>query len=406
MRDPQSGAVAPMRPATAATAPSDEVNNAARIQPVVSGHGRGTLRTGDARVDGGVSASIGNVAPAGALPGGGQRASGTGRTDGGHVGATGGRDADGAPRFDQTVAQGGYLWWYVDALSDDGQNGLSIIAFVGSVFSPYYAWARSRNGGVADPDDHCAINVALYGSAGRRWTMTERGRSHVQRNRDTFTVGPSRLHWNGTALVIDIDEVNVPIPRRVRGRVTVTPQGLSTFVTRLDAAGLHRWGPIGPCSRVKVEMDRPSASWEGHAYLDSNEGNEPVNNAFNTWDWSRSVMTNGDTTVVYDVRPLKGSDRVIAQRFDVHGQATPVLAPPRHPVPHSRWYIPRTMHSDAGVAPVVQSTLEDTPFYVRSIMRSSLEGELVTSVHETLDAQRVASLPVRLMLPWRMPRQS
>jgi hypothetical protein len=57
------------------------------------------------------------------------------------------------------------------------------------------------------------------------------------------------------------------------------------------------------------------------------------------------------------------------------------------------------MHSDAGVAPVVQSTLEDTPFYVRSLMRSSLEGELVTSVHETLDAQRVASLPVRLMLP-------
>jgi carotenoid 1,2-hydratase len=53
----------------------------------------------------------------------------------------------------------------------------------------------------------------------------------------------------------------------------------------------------------------------------------------------------------------------------------------------------------------VQSTLEDTPFYVRSILRSSLDGEIVTSVHETLDAQRVASLPVRLMLPWRMPRQ-
>jgi carotenoid 1,2-hydratase len=63
------------------------------------------------------------------------------------------------------------------------------------------------------------------------------------------------------------------------------------------------------------------------------------------------------------------------------------------------------MHSEAGVAPTVQSTLEDTPFYVRSILRSSLAGEIVTSVHETLDAQRVASLPVRLMLPWRMPRQ-
>jgi len=273
------------------------------------------------------------------------------------------------------------------------------------VFSPYYAWARARNGGVADPENFCAINVALYGAAGRRWTMTERGRAHMQRSRDTFRVGPSRLHWNGRSLVIDIDEVNVPIPRSVRGRVTVTPQGLSTFVTALDADARHRWGPIGPCSRVQVEMDQPGARWSGHAYLDSNEGDEPVDRAFNTWDWSRTVTGNGDTVVVYDVRPVQGDARVIAQRFDANGLATPLLAPPRYAVPRSRWFIPRTMHSDEGVAPVVQSTLEDTPFYVRSILRSSLEGEAVTSVHETLDAQRVASLPVRLMLPWRMPRR-
>ena len=42
------------------------------------------------------------------------------------------------------VRPGGYAWWYVDALSDDGQHGLTIIAFIGSVFSPYYAWARAR----------------------------------------------------------------------------------------------------------------------------------------------------------------------------------------------------------------------------------------------------------------------
>jgi carotenoid 1,2-hydratase len=290
-------------------------------------------------------------------------------------------------------------------LSDDGQNGLSIIAFVGSVFSPYYAWARARNAGQADPENHCAINVALYGAAGRRWTMTERGRTHVRRSRDTFVVGPSRVHWDGTSLVIDIDEVNVPILRRVRGRVTVTPQGLSHFVTGLDADARHRWGPIGPCSRVRVEMSQPAARWEGHAYLDSNEGDEPVDRAFDTWDWSRAVMANGDTTVVYDVRPRSGAGRVIAQRFRADGQAAPFQAPARQPVQRSKWLIPRTMHSEAGVAPTVQSTLEDTPFYVRSILRSSLDGEVVTSVHETLDAQRVASLPVRLMLPWRMPRQ-
>ena len=43
---------------------------------------------------------------AGPVPGGGQRAPGAGRADGGDVGPAGGRDADGAPRFDQPVAVG------------------------------------------------------------------------------------------------------------------------------------------------------------------------------------------------------------------------------------------------------------------------------------------------------------
>ena len=35
----------------------------------------------------------------------------------------------------------------------------------------------------------------------------------------------------------------------------------------------------------------------------------------------------------------------------------------------------------------------------------NLLGEEVVSIHETLDVPRVVSLPVRLMLPWRMPRR-
>ena len=73
----------------------------------------------------------------------------------------------------------GYRWWYLDALSSDARHGLTIIGFVGSVFSPYYAWARRK--GPADADNHCALNVALYGDAGHRWSMTERGARHVKR---------------------------------------------------------------------------------------------------------------------------------------------------------------------------------------------------------------------------------
>ena len=277
---------------------------------------------------------------------------------------------------------------------------------MGSVFSPYYALARSRAGGVAEPENHCALNVALYGKGGKRWTMTERGRSHISRNAHHYQIGPSSLHWDGQALTIDIDEINVPIPMKVRGRVTVRPEGLCNFVTPLDNEGLHRWGPIAPCSRVEVEMDNPQFSWRGHAYMDSNEGDEPVENGFQDWDWARAEMANGDTSVVYDVRPKQGPGRVVAQRFSPDGSYTAFTAPVRHNLPSSGWRLSRGMCSESSQAPEVLSTLEDTPFYVRSLLRTQLLGENVTAVHESLDIPRLVSLPVRFMLPFRMPRRA
>ena len=101
----------------------------------------------------------------------------------------------------QVVSPNGYAWWYVDALSDDGQYGITVIAFIGSVFSPYYAFARRK--GPADPLNHCAVNVAIYRKGGNRWAMTERPRGAVTPD----IAIPSRsvraiLTWDGNALTI------------------------------------------------------------------------------------------------------------------------------------------------------------------------------------------------------------
>ena len=272
------------------------------------------------------------------------------------------------------------------------------------MFSPYYAWARGQSG-VADPENFCALNVALYGPRGQRWAMTERGKRWVQREARDFHIGPSHVHWDGQALVLDIDEICVPLPRRLRGRVRLVPSGLCRFTTGLDAAARHRWGPIAPCARVEVDLCQPGVRWSGPAYMDSNEGDEPVDRAFRTWDWSRSAMADGSTSVVYDVRPVSGPQRVIAQRFAPDGSSAAFMAPPRQPLPASAWRIERGMHSTLGQPPQLLRTLEDTPFYVRSTLRGHLQGETVTAVHETLHVPRVVSWPVRLMLPWRMPRR-
>jgi carotenoid 1,2-hydratase len=52
----------------------------------------------------------------------------------------------------------------------------------------------------------------------------------------------------------------------------------------------------------------------------------------------------------------------------------------------------------------VVQTLEDTPFYVRSVLESGLLGEPVISMHETLNVGRLDTTSTRLMLPWKMPR--
>ena len=208
------------------------------------GTGGGALRSGDARADGIVRAAGFGDGGAGALPGGGQRAPGGGGADGGVVRPAGGGTADGRPCFDAAVPHGGYTWWYVDALSDDGQHGLTIIAFIGSVFSPYYAWARRRDG-LADPANHCSLNVALYGRP-RRWAMTERGRGALVRDADQLAIGPSRLHWRGDHLEIEIAEVTAPLPSRIRGTVRVHPGALTGRCFTLDDAGHHHWSPIAP----------------------------------------------------------------------------------------------------------------------------------------------------------------
>jgi carotenoid 1,2-hydratase len=236
--------------------------------------------------------------------------------------------------------------------------------------------------------------------------MTERGRASISRDAGSFCIGPSAIRWTGSHLEIGIDEINVPWPARVRGTVRVYPEGLSRFCAPLDDLGRHRWGPIAPCARVEASFDKPGVSWQGTAYLDSNEGDEPIDIPFADWDWARARFADGSTGVIYDVRQKHGADRLLALQFKPTGEATAFEAPARQGLPSSLWRVRRTMRSDAGSAPRIVHTLEDAPFYVRSVVESGMRGERVTAFHETLNVPRLASPLVKVMLPFRMPRRA
>jgi carotenoid 1,2-hydratase len=234
--------------------------------------------------------------------------------------------------------------------------------------------------------------------------MTERARRHLRRSAHEFVVGPSRLAWDGSALTLELDEIGAPIPQRVRGRVRVHPAGLTRFVTRLDDDGRHRWGPIAPVARVEVEFDAPRLRWQGHAYVDSNDGDEPIDRPFVEWDWARAALHDGRTAVVYDVRQKARPDRVLALRFAADGAVDGFDAPPRQRLPRTGWRLEPSMRSDTAASRL--QVLEDTPFYARAVLDATLAGERVVAMHETLDLRRLAMPVVQAMLPWRMPRRS
>ena len=278
------------------------------------------------------------------------------------------------------------------------------------MFSPFYAWSRRSllkgdlsKGGAGDPEHHCCLNVALYGRP-RRWAMTERGRGALDRGAGHLSIGPSALRWDGDTLTIDIEEVTAPLPSRLRGTVRVRPGALTGRCFMLDDAGRHRWSPIAPASRVEVELTHPSLRWSGPGYLDTNDGDAPLESDFVQWDWCRAPTPAG-AAILYNAQRRTGGEQSLALRIDRAGRVEPMPPPPPAALPRTRWRVARPTRADTGTTPVVRQTLEDTPFYSRSVIETGLFGEQVTAVHESLSLDRFQAPWVQAMLPFRIPRR-
>jgi carotenoid 1,2-hydratase len=214
------------------------------------------------------------------------------------------------------------------------------------------------------------------------------------------------MEWRDDALSVHIHEVATPWLRRMRGRIRLHAQTLYGRPHVLDAAGRHAWMPIAPSARVEVEFEEPRLRWRGHGYFDMNTGEEPLEAGFCGWHWSRAALRDGAAALLYDATTRSGDARQLGLRIDRGGlaEALPVAAPVV--LGRTGWGIARHTRADAAQAAAVVRTLEDTPFYARSLISTTVQGEPVTAVHESLDLDRFARRWVQLLLPFRMPRRA
>jgi carotenoid 1,2-hydratase len=280
---------------------------------------------------------------------------------------------------------------------------------LGSVFSPFYAKARAR-GGAVDPLEHSTLNVALYTPRGRRWSFDERGRRDVHRDARSLTLGASVVSWERDALVFELRERTTPFltarpfgDSRIVGKVTVRPRVRVDEPFALDAAGAHLWWSAAPLARVEVALDEPSLRWSGDGYHDANAGDGPLEDAFASWDWSRATVGD-DAVILYDALTRDGRRRPHARRVTAAGRVEPVELPRVCELPRTPWGISRATRTD-GPAARVRHTLEDSPFYARSVLDARILGRDVAAVHETLDLERFRRGWVQFLLPFKTRRR-
>ena len=302
--------------------------------------------------------------------------------------------------FSVPVPHNGYRWWYLDALSDDARYGIAIIGFVGSAFSPYYFSARKK--AAANPEDFCSLNVCLYGETGHKWCMTERAKRHLTRIPTQFKIGPSSMSWEDGVLVICIDEITVPFPSRVRGEIRLSPRVISQDVIPLDPLAHHHWRPVAPVADIEADFETPKISWRGVGYHDMNWGARPLEADFSSWVWSRAAL--GDHAhIVYDRVMRDGSKSGFALRIRADGQSQSISIPKNIELGTAFWRMKRPAHADQKIENI--KTLEDAPFYTRSLFHTQIADEKVAVFHESLSLERFTNPIIQKMLPFKMPRR-
>jgi carotenoid 1,2-hydratase len=236
--------------------------------------------------------------------------------------------------------------------------------------------------------------------------MTERPAGAMERGPDHLRIGPSGLHWDGEQLLVRVREVAAPVPRRLRGAIRLCPAAaLNGRSFTLDPAGRHRWTPLAAAARVEVALERPALRWSGPAYFDTNDGDAPLEQDFARWDWCRAPLPGGGAGVLYNVEPRDGGARSLALRVRPDGRIDEMAPPPPASLPPTRvWRMPRPFRAEPGAEPAVLRTLEDTPFYARSVVSTRMLGAPAQAMHESLSLDRFRAPVVQAMLPFRVPR--
>lgn len=235
--------------------------------------------------------------------------------------------------------------------------------------------------------------------------MTDRGRNALRTSPDKIEIGPSHARWEDGKLILSINEMSWPHMQNLSGEVIIEPSALTSVEVPLKDDGSHIWRPFAPTSNIKVRLNQPGWSWDGHGYFDANFGTAALEDDFDYWTWARMPHRDG-TVCFYDVLDRDGRVTEAAIRFDADGMPSFLAPPPKQDMRRTAWLLKREGRADANHPPRQVKQMLDAPFYCRAGVEAIIDGEICVGVHEALDLRRFASPFLKPMLAVKVPRRA
>ena len=339
--------------------------------------------------------------------------------------------ADRAPDPAVLHSPGGFTWFYVDLVDDQG-GGATIIWSWGLPFLPGYASA-ARGGRPELPIARPSVNVAVYGGGRERFYLLSElspGQCRWDEDGRSWRLGDSTFSWTDTAgsagaAPTRVLQANLDLALPTGGRATGSLRLAgplrrdspdSVAIAAGDPECTHLWAPMIAASRGCLELHTPDGTLrvEGRGYHDRNSAAQPLHGlGIQSWWWGRLALKGRDLIFYRLVPSAPGAaprDLVVDLAADGSCRAREDTGLQLGRLRRSNW----GLHWPEGAAfpdpdgrPVqvgVSAVLDNGPFYHRYLLHGRCGDDEGYGIGEYLVPDRVDSDLLRPLVRMRVHR--
>lgn len=325
---------------------------------------------------------------------------------------------------------GGFTWFYVDLIDDQGR-GATVIWSWGLPFLPGYVGA-ARAGHPEIPINRPSVNVVVYaGGRERFYLLSELPAEDCEWSADgrSWRLGGCVFRWTDTpaaasgaapirTLQASLD-LDLPTGGRVTGELRVRGalrRDCPDRATTADSTSTHLWTPMVAASRGCLELRTPGGEFrvQGRAYHDRNSAARPLNGlGIQRWWWGRLALPDRDL-IFYRLIPSEAAatarDLIVEIGTDgacrVREDAEILMGRLRRSAWGLRWPASADFADPDGV-PVhveVSALLDNGPFYQRYLLRGRCGEHQAHGVGENVVPDRVDTDLLRPLVRMRVHR--